>query len=71
MKKYRVLTNFVSRIYNIGDTFTEEDFSNVRMLEYHLQRGNVAEVVEEVDVPKQNKNRKSNVKVLEEDVELE
>jgi len=57
------LTNFVSRIYNIDDTFTEEDFSDVRMLEYNLQRGNIAEIVDDA---KQKKPRKSKVEKIDE-----
>ena len=67
MKTYRVLTNFVSRKYKINDTFTEEQFLDKRMLEYHLQRGNV-EVVEDkkIEDNKQKRNRKEQTEMTEE-----
>ena len=69
MKSYKVLTNFVSRKYEVGDTFTEEEFSDKRMLEYHIKKCNVAEVIiaekiiNDTEDKKQRRNRREQTNI--------
>ena len=65
MKRYRVLTNYVSRKYQIGDTFTEEQFSDKRMLEYHLQQGNLEVVEDIIEDKKHKRSRKEATNIVD------
>jgi hypothetical protein len=55
MKTYKILSKFVGRQYNIGDTFTEKEFTDKRMLAYYLSRGYVCEITEDMKPKKSRK----------------
>ena len=62
MKRYQIKSNLVSRNYKVGDIFPEDKFNDKRMLNYHLQRGNIIEII---DAPKQKRNRNEELEIEE------